>query len=94
MEKKPIDVTMLKNGIVRKIFTRPLPNDCYCRLSNAEKKFIRQNAGFTRMEMKVFELRCQGLTFDEISRKTGYHTSYCKKIAARVRKQIEALISM
>ena len=83
----------IKSGITRKIFTRPRPNDRYHRLSKMEQKFIRQNAGLTALELEIFSRRCEGLSFDEISHKTGYHISYCKKIAGRIEKMIAALIS-
>ena len=93
MEKKPIDKRPVEERIRKKIFIRPLPNDCYRRLSQTEKKYIFENAGLTELEESIFELRCKGLSFDEISRKMGFHPSYCKKIAARVRKQIFELIA-
>lgn len=92
MEKKSDRDAVLNSGIVRKIFSRPRPQNCYQRLSNAEQKYIRNNAGLTKQEIQVFNLRCEGLSFDEMSQKLQCHPSYCKKIAARIREQIEKLV--
>ena len=83
---------MLKQGIVRKIFTRPRHHNCYHRLSKAEKKYLEKNAGLTDLEMQVFDLQCEEMSFAGISQELGYYPSYCKKIAARIRSKIEKLL--
>ncbi len=85
---------MLKQGIARKIFSRPRPHNCYQRLSKAEKKYIEKNAGLTDLEMQVFHLQCKGMSFAGISQELGYYPSYCKKISARIKKQIEKLLPL
>ena len=92
MKTKSENDAALNSGIAMKIFSRPRPHDCYQRLSNAEKKYIRNYAGLTKLEIQVFNLRCEGMSFDEMSRELQCHPSYCKKIAARIRRQIEKLI--
>ena len=92
METKSEKEAALNSKIARKIFTRPRPHDCYLRLSNAEKKYIRNNAGLTKLEIQVFNLRCEGMSIDEMSRELHHHPSYCKKIAARIQTQIQKLI--
>lgn len=82
-----------KDRIKNKIFTRPRHNDCFRRLSEVERSYIINNTDFSELERKIFDLRCKGLSLNEISQEVNYHLSYCKKIAARVRKQIFALIS-
>ena len=93
MEKKPIDKRPVDERIRQKLFTRPISHDCYRRLSQIEKDYIFENAGLTDLEEKIFEMRCNGLTYDEVARELSFHSTYCKKIAVRVRKQILALIS-
>ena len=92
MEKKSDRDAVLNSGIVRKIFSRPRPQDCYQRLSKAERKYIEKKAGLKDLEMQVFHLQCEGINFAGISQELSYHLSYCKKIAARVRSKIEKML--
>ena len=92
MDNKSLTDTTLEQGIVRKIFNRPRPHNSYKRLSKAERKYIEKYAGLTDLEMRVFHLQCEGMSFAGISQELGYHLSYCKKIAARVRSKIEKML--
>lgn len=83
---------LIKTGIKRKLFIRPVSHDCFRRLSDAEKNFISNNAGFTDIEWKIFTCRCKGMTFGEISKKLGYHPRYCQTISSRVKNMISYLI--
>ena len=82
----------IRDGIRRKLFVRPVPHDCFRRLSNEEKTFITKYAGFTDLEWKIFDCRCKSMSFEQISREIGYHPRYCQTISARIKKMISYLI--
>ena len=92
MGKASADTEKMKSDIARKLFARPLPHDCYRRLSKTEKKYIEENAGLNDLDLRIFDLRCTGMSFDVIARTLGYHPRYCKAVAARVRERIACLV--
>ncbi len=92
MEEDNAETEKIKSEITRKLFIRPVRHDCFRRLSKKEKRFIEEYAGFTGIEMRVFDLRCKGMSFDAIAAKLGYHPRYCYAIGRRIREQIAYLI--
>lgn len=88
----PEELEKVRSGIIRKLFIRPVTHDCYRRLIKTERDYIAEYAGFNELEMKIFDLRCSGMTFEDIALKLGYATRYCKLISSRIRKRIAGLI--